>query len=112
MISTLFILQIILSILIITVVLMQKSSSIGLGVYNSSNDSVFGAKGPAGFMAKLTLILGALFLMNTVALVYSYNKENKHSIINTKALEKMEQKQENTLHIPSAPKTPLFQKKD
>ncbi len=112
MISTLFIFQIILAILILIVVLMQKSSSIGLGVYNSSNDSVFGAKGPAGFMAKLTLILGALFLANTISLVYLYNKDSKRSIINTKALEKLENKQENKLHIPAAPQAPLLQKKD
>ncbi|PAF50456.1 preprotein translocase subunit SecG [Helicobacter sp. 13S00477-4] len=81
MINTLLVIQIILAILIVIVVLLQKSSSIGLGVYSGSNDSVFGAKGPAGFMAKLTMFLGLLFLINTIALGYVYNKNHNKSII-------------------------------
>jgi len=46
MISTLITFQVILSIAIIITVLLQKSSSIGLGAYSGSNESLFGAKGP------------------------------------------------------------------
>ena len=116
MISTLFIFQIILAILILITVLMQKSSSIGLGVYNSSNDSIFGAKGPAGFMAKLTLVLGLLFVINTISLVYLYNYENKKSIINVKHLNQKkinsDDHQNNKLQVPSSPQAPLLHKKD
>ena len=52
--STLLIIQIVLAILITIAVLLQKSSSIGLGAYSGSNESVFGAKGPASFLAKIT----------------------------------------------------------
>ncbi len=45
--STLLIVQIVLAIAITIAVLLQKSSSIGLGAYSGSNESVFGAKGPA-----------------------------------------------------------------
>lgn len=83
--STLLAIQIVLAILIVVVVLLQKSSSIGLGVYSGSNESVFGAKGPAGFMAKLTMLLGLLFLLNTVALGYVYNKEHNKSILDSHA---------------------------
>ncbi|PAF45005.1 preprotein translocase subunit SecG [Helicobacter sp. 11S02596-1] len=79
--STLLVTQIILAIVIVIVVLLQKSSSIGLGVYSGSNDSVFGAKGPAGFMAKLTMFLGLLFLINTISLGYVYNKNHNKSIL-------------------------------
>lgn len=81
--NTLLVIQIILAILIVIVVLMQKSSSIGLGVYSGSNDSVFGAKGPAGFMAKMTMFLGLLFLINTITLGYFYNKEHNKSILDS-----------------------------
>lgn len=114
MINTLFILQIILTILIVIVVLMQKSSSIGLGVYSGSNDSLFGAKGPAGFMAKLTFILGMLFLANTIALGYFYNKEHTKSV--TDSIDKKslipQNPLENKLQIPSAPTAPLLEKKE
>jgi len=81
--STLFILQIVLAILITTLVLLQKSSSIGLGAYSGSNESLFGAKGPAGFLTKATFILALLFVINTLVLGYMYSKENKKSAVDT-----------------------------
>ncbi len=79
--SVLLGLQIVLAVLIVVVVLLQKSSSIGLGAYSGSNESLFGAKGPASFMAKLTMFLGLLFVTNTIALGYFYNKEYGKSIL-------------------------------
>ncbi len=79
--SVLLGLQIVLAVLIVVVVLLQKSSSIGLGAYSGSNESLFGAKGPASFMAKLTMFLGLLFVINTIALGYFYNKEYGKSIL-------------------------------
>jgi preprotein translocase subunit SecG len=81
--STLFIVQIVLAVLITISVLMQKSSSIGLGAYSGSNESVFGAKGPAGFLTKLTFTLGLLFVANTLALGYFYSQESQSSVIDT-----------------------------
>ncbi|GAA8252204.1 preprotein translocase subunit SecG [Helicobacter pylori] len=79
--SALLGLQIVLAVLIVVVVLLQKSSNIGLGAYSGSNESLFGAKGPASFMAKLTMFLGLLFVINTIALGYFYNKEYGKSIL-------------------------------
>ncbi|MCQ2899480.1 preprotein translocase subunit SecG [Helicobacter pylori] len=79
--SALLGLQIVLAVLIVVVVLLQKSSSIGLGSYSGSNDSLFGAKGPASFMAKMTMFLGLLFVINTIALGYFYNKEYGKSVL-------------------------------
>ena len=72
--SFLLILQFILAAILTVAVLLQKSSSIGLGAYSGSNESLFGAKGPAGFMAKFTFIIGVVFLLNTLALGYFYNQ--------------------------------------
>ncbi|PAF47080.1 preprotein translocase subunit SecG [Helicobacter sp. 12S02634-8] len=93
--GVLLVIQIILAILIVVIVLLQKSSSIGLGVYSGSNESVFGAKGPASFMAKLTMFLGLLFLINTISLGYFYNKDHGKSILDT------------TSHKPLIPAAPL-----
>jgi len=87
--SVLVILQFVLAVVLTIVVLLQKSSSIGLGAYSGSNESVFGAKGPAGFLTKLTFTLGAAFLLNTLALGYFYNQEKKGTLvdqIDTKSL--------------------------
>lgn len=78
--STLLIIQIILAIAITIAVLLQKSSSIGLGAYSGSNESVFGAKGPTGFLAKATFTLALLFVINTLALGYFYTNQNAASV--------------------------------
>jgi len=78
--STLLIVQIVLAIAITIAVLLQKSSSIGLGAYSGSNESVFGAKGPTGFLAKATFALAFAFVVNTLALGYFYTAENSASV--------------------------------
>jgi preprotein translocase subunit SecG len=83
MISTLLVIQIILAIAIIITVLLQKSSSIGLGAYSGSNESMFGAKGPAGFLAKATFVLAILFVVNTLAMGYLYNQDKNQSVADT-----------------------------
>lgn len=81
--SILLMVQIGLVVLLTIAVLLQKSSSIGLGAYSGSNESVFGAKGPGNFLTKVTFFLGFLFVANTVAMGYFYGKENKSSVVDT-----------------------------
>ncbi|RDU69332.1 preprotein translocase subunit SecG [Helicobacter brantae] len=81
MISVLFIVQIVLAIFITILVLLQKSSSGGIVNYSGSNESVFGAKGAGGFLTKVTLIFGGLFLANTIALSYLYIKQRESTIM-------------------------------
>ena len=80
--SVLFIIQIILVVAIVILVLLQKSQSMGLGAYSGSNESLFGAKGPMNFLAKMTIILGFLFVLNTLTLTYLYNKQANESVVN------------------------------
>jgi len=79
--SILLISQIILVVLLTIAVLLQKSSSIGLGAYSGSNESVFGAKGPGNFLSKMTFFLGFLFVANTIAMGYFYSQENSASVV-------------------------------
>ena len=92
--STLLIVQFILAILITIAILLQKSSSMGLGAYSGSNDSMFGAKGPANFLTKLTFGLGILIVLNTLYLGYLYNQENSKSVVDNIEINSM---------IPSVP---------
>jgi len=80
--------QFILAVIITIAVLLQKSSSIGLGAYSGSNESLFGAKGPAGFMAKFTFVIGLVFVANTLTLGYYYNQEKNVSIAEDIKIEK------------------------
>lgn len=101
------VLQFALAVVITIAVLLQKSSSIGLGAYSGSNESLFGAKGPAGFLAKFTFVVGVLFILNTLALGYFYNKDLKRSIVDSvdsKSL--VVPKSSDVPAAPSAPQTP------
>jgi preprotein translocase subunit SecG len=75
--------QIVLVVIITIAVLLQKSSSIGLGAYSGSNESVFGAKGPGSFLAKMTFFFGFLFVVNTVTLGYFYAQESTASVVDS-----------------------------
>lgn len=81
--SFLLIVQIILVVMLVIAVLLQKSSSIGLGAYSGSNDSVFGAKGPNSFLAKTTFVIGFLFVVNTITLGYMYSSVSSESVVDT-----------------------------
>ena len=96
--STLLIVQFVLAILITITILLQKSSSMGLGAYSGSNDSMFGAKGPASFLTKITFGLGLMIVLNTLYLGYLYNQENSRSVVDTIEI--------NTL-IPNYPTTAI-----
>ena len=110
--STLLIVQIVLAIAITIAVLLQKSSSIGLGAYSGSNESVFGAKGPTGFLAKLTFTLAFLFIVNTLALGYFYTTANSASVsdsivpTNNAAVPAAPTEATPSSSAPSAPTTP------
>jgi len=79
--SFLLIVQIVLVIVLVIAVLLQKSSSIGLGAYSGSSNSVFGAKGPNSFLAKATFTIGFLFVANTITLGYLYSQAAQSSVI-------------------------------
>ena len=86
--TTLFlVLQVVFAVIITISVLLQKSSSIGLGAYSGSNESLFGAKGPAGFLAKFTAFMGILFVINTLVLAYFYQQDAKTSVVDRVKIE-------------------------
>jgi len=110
--STLLIVQIILSIAITISVLLQKSSSIGLGAYSGSNESMFGAKGPMGFLAKITFTLAILFVINTLALGYLYTKNNNKSVVDTVKSVVPVSPEKVAPKTPVAPKAPVTQENE
>ncbi len=98
--STLLIVQFVLAIILVIIILLQKSSSMGLGAYSGSNDSLFGAKGPANFLTKATMSLGLVFIINTVALGYLYNEQRNQSAVDSVKTDSL---------IPSTPVTQTSQ---
>ncbi|QOG12294.1 preprotein translocase subunit SecG [Arcobacter sp. FWKO B] len=101
--TTMLIIQFVLTILITIVILLQKSTSIGLGAYSGSNDSMFGSKGPTNFLQKATYTLGLLFVLNTLALGYFYNQESSKSAIDKIDIHSIVPSAPSTNSVPSAP---------
>ena len=81
--STLLIVQFVIAIILTITILLQKSSSMGLGAYSGSNDSLFGAKGPGNFLTKATIALGLVFVINTIVLGYLYNEQRQESAVDS-----------------------------
>ncbi len=98
--TILLIIQFVIALILTIAVLLQKSSSIGLGAYSGSNESLFGAKGPAGFLAKFTFAMALAFVLNTLVLGYFYNKESKDSLANEIVSE-----QQDKQAVPPSPKS-------
>lgn len=107
--STLFlVLQFVFATLLTIAILLQKSSSIGLGAYSGSNESLFGAKGPAGFLAKFTFLVGALFILNTIALGYTYNESLRGSITQSKEFKSLVPDAAPSAPISDVPAVPVM----
>lgn len=81
--STLLVVQFVLAIILTIIILLQKSSSMGLGAYSGSNDSLFGAKGPGNFLTKGTMVIGLVFVINTIVLGYMYNQQRNQSAVDS-----------------------------
>lgn len=81
MISIILLVQVIVSVLLIIVVLLQqgKGASAGASFGGGGSASVFGSKGPASFMFKLTCFLCAIFFITSLMMGYLTSKRNKES---------------------------------
>jgi preprotein translocase subunit SecG len=104
--STLLVVQFVLAILLTIIILLQKSSSIGLGAYSGSNESLFGAKGPGNFLTKATMAIGLIFIINTVVLGYMYNQQKNESAIDNVKTESLIPATPITKSEQSAPAAP------
>ena len=103
--SVLLIIQVLLAVILTIVILLQKSASMGLGAYSGSNESLFGAKGPAGFLAKFTFFMGFLFVINTLALGYTYNQSLRDSVVDSAKFDSIKAPEVPNL-APAAPSVP------
>ncbi len=66
----LLVIQILVALALIGLILLQqgRGADAGAAFGSGSSGSLFGSRGPATFMAKLTALLAALFFMNSVGL--------------------------------------------
>jgi preprotein translocase subunit SecG len=80
------ILNIILAILLIVVVLLQKSEGGALGL-GASQDSYISSRSAGSFLTKTTAVIAALFIITSISLTIM----SKEEFSNTSVLEKIEE---------------------
>ena len=85
------IMNIILAILLVIVILLQKSEGGALGI-GASQESFISSRSAGNFLTKVTAILATLFIITSISLTILSNKE----ITSSSVLEKIEEKQDSS----------------
>ena len=91
-------LNIILAILLVAIILLQKSEGGALGI-GASQDSFISSRSAGGVLTKLTAIIATLFIITSVSLTIMSKEEFSSSSV----LEKVEEKEDST--EPQIPKS-------
>ena len=94
--NIILVLNIILAILLVIVVLLQKSEGGALGI-GASQDSFMSSRSAGNLLTKATAIIATLFIVTSISLTIMAQKE----ISTSSVLEKVEEKQD-----PSEPQIP------
>ena len=96
--NIILVLNIILAVLLVAIILLQKSEggALGLGV---SQDSFVSSRAAGGFLTKATAIIATLFIITSISLTIMSKKEFSGSSV----LEKIEEKKD--LSEPQIPKS-------
>ena len=92
------ILNIILAILLVIVILLQKSEGGALGI-GASQESLISSRSAGNFLTKVTAIIATLFIITSISLTIMAQKE----IPTSSVLERVEEKQDPT--EPQIPKS-------
>ena len=96
--NIILVLNIILAVLLVAIILLQKSEggALGLGV---SQDSFISSRSAGGFLTKLTAIIATLFIITSISLTII----SKEEFSSTSVLEKVEEKEDSS--EPQIPKS-------
>ncbi len=82
MITTILALHIIVSFALIAIVLLQTGKGASMGAaFGGSSQTVFGSRGPASFLHKLTTAAAVIFMLKSLGLSIYKARQNRASII-------------------------------
>ena len=95
MIVFLTVINVILTVVIIVMVLLQqgKGSDLGSAFGGGSSNSMFGALGPSDFLGKLTYAVVAIWLILSLLLAYLLKTENTEGIFDTPLIEEVKEEE-------------------
>jgi len=101
--NLLLVVHLLLAIAIIILVLIQqgKGSEMGAAFGGGSSQSLFGARGSANFLSRLTSILVTSFFITSLVLAYLYTRQGEQtSILQGSVIEQAEQQTDTASDIP------------
>ncbi|MFZ4124777.1 MAG: preprotein translocase subunit SecG [Rickettsiales bacterium] len=81
--TVLLVIQVLVCVALIVVILIQRSDTDGFGLGSGSGANVFSGRGKANFMTRLTSILAAIFIINSLALGILASRSGPDSLIET-----------------------------
>jgi|TARA_B100002003_G_scaffold85720_1_gene80253 preprotein translocase subunit SecG len=96
--NIIFIVNIILAIILVVIILLQKSEGGALGL-GASQDSFISSRSASNFLTKATAIIATLFIITSISLTVI----SKEEFSNTSVLEKIEEKEDSS--EPQIPKS-------
>ena len=96
--NIILVLNIILAILLVAIILLQKSEGGALGI-GVSQDSFISSRSAGGFLSKATSLIATLFIITSISLTIMSKKEFSSSSV----LEKIEEKEDSS--EPQIPKS-------
>lgn len=95
--NILLFIHVVIALLLITVILLQKTGSDGLSGIGGNNMGIVSARSASNFLTKTTIILATLFFINAIILA---NLSTKKTVDLNKRIQEIEQKnKENTLPL-------------
>lgn len=109
MISVLLVFHVFLCVLLVGAVLLQAGKGADIGaVFGGSSQTVFGSRGPATFLAKLTVGIAVVFLITSLSLARMARNISAQSVIDKANLEKSAPAETKT---PAKTEAPAAEKK-
>ena len=96
--NIILVVNIILAVLLVAIILLQKSEGGALGI-GVSQDSFISSRSACGFLTKATAVIATLFIITSISLTIMSKKEFSSSSV----LEKIEEKED--LSEPQIPKS-------
>ena len=104
----LLILQIFSCLFLIGLILIQKGQGAEMGAaFGGSSQTVFGSRGPATFLNKMTIVVAVVFLVASLALANIAKQRSAASVVDKQKLEMTQQEGATGQAAPVEETTPL-----
>lgn len=99
--SILLVVHVVAAVAIVVLVLMQQGRGADMGAaFGGGSQTLFGARGSANFLSRMTAVLAAVFFLTSLTLAFLYGKGSQPQSVTEKVTEQPVQNQSD---IPQAP---------